>query len=64
MFTFFYKRPYLLYSLIAGFFVMGAIGLITLPKNLFPDANPPQVIVITKVPGATAQVAASSAFTA
>ena len=60
MFEFFYKRPYLLYSIIGGFFIMGVIGLISLPKNLFPDANPPQVIVITSVPGATAQVAASS----
>ncbi len=39
---------------------MGIIALVTLPKNLFPDSNPPQVIVITKVPGATAQVAAST----
>ena len=60
MFEFFYKRPYLLYSIIAAFFIMGVIALITLPKNLFPDANPPQVIVITQVPGATAQVAAST----
>ncbi len=60
MFDYFYKRPYLLYSLIVGFFIMGIIALVTLPKNLFPDANPPQVIVITKVPGATAQVAANS----
>lgn len=60
MFEYFYKRPYLLYSLIAGFFIIGLIALITLPKNLFPDANPPQVIVITKVPGATAQVAANT----
>ncbi len=60
MFEFFYKRPYVLYSLIAAFFIMGVIALITLPKNLFPDANPPQVIVITSVPGATAQVAAST----
>ena len=60
MFEFFYKRPYLLYSIIATFFIMGIIALITLPKNLFPDANPPQVIVITQVPGATAQVVASS----
>jgi len=60
MFEFFYRRPYLLYSIIATFFVMGIMALITLPKNLFPDANPPQVIVITQVPGATAQVAASS----
>ena len=60
MFDFFYKRPYLLYSIIAAFFIMGIIGLFTLPKNLFPDANPPQVFVITQVPGATAQVAAST----
>ncbi len=60
MFNYFYKRPYTLYSLIAGFFIIGFIALMTLPKNLFPDANPPQVIVITSVPGATAQVAANT----
>ncbi|WP_415396229.1 efflux RND transporter permease subunit [Sulfurimonas sp. CS5] len=60
MFEYFYKRPYLLYSIISAFFIMGIIALITLPKNLFPDANPPQVVVITAVPGATAQVAAST----
>jgi len=60
MFDFFYKRPYLLYSLIAGFFIMGIVGLTTLPKNLFPDANPPKIVVITSVPGATAKVAAST----
>ncbi len=60
MFDFFYKRPYTLYAIIVAFFIMGVIGLITLPKNLFPDANPPQVIVITQVPGATAQVATST----
>jgi len=60
MFDFFYKRPYLLYSIIGSFFIMGIIALVTLPKNLFPDANPAQVIVITQIPGATAQVAASS----
>jgi len=60
MFEFFYKRPYLLYALIATFFIMGIVGLKTLPKNLFPDANPPEVIVVTKVPGATAQIAANT----
>ncbi len=60
MFEFFYKRPYLLYSLIVGFFIMGVVGLTTLPKNLFPDANPPKIVVITKVAGATAKVAAST----
>jgi multidrug efflux pump subunit AcrB len=39
---------------------MGIIALVTLPKNLFPDANPPQIVVITQVPGATSQVVAST----
>ncbi len=60
MFDFFYKRPYLLYSLIVGFFIMGIVGLVSLPKNLFPDSNPPEVVVITQVPGATAKVVAST----
>ena len=60
MFTFFYKRPYLLFSIIALLFVMGIIGLVVMPKNLFPDADRPQVIVITQVPGSTAEVAAST----
>ncbi len=60
MFDFFYKRPYLLFSIIAGFFFMGIVGLATLPKNLFPDATPPEVLVITNIPGATAQVAANT----
>ncbi|SMC08788.1 efflux RND transporter permease subunit [Nitratiruptor tergarcus] len=60
MFEYFYKRPYLLFSLIVGFFAMGIIGLKALPKNLFPDANRPQVVVITSVPGATAEVAANT----
>ena len=60
MFEYFYKRPYLLYSLLAGFFVIGIMALFILPKNLYPDSSPPQVVVITKIPGATAQVAANT----
>jgi multidrug efflux pump subunit AcrB len=60
IFEYFYKRPYMLYSIIFGFFVIGVIGLIKLPKNLFPDANPPKIVVITKVAGATAKVVAST----
>ncbi len=60
MFDYFYKRPYQLYSLILGFFIIGIAALVLLPKNLFPDANRPQVIVVTQVPGATAEVAAST----
>ncbi|VAW28984.1 RND multidrug efflux transporter; Acriflavin resistance protein, partial [hydrothermal vent metagenome] len=60
MFDFFYKRPYLLFSIIGGFFIMGVVALVTLPKNLFPDSTPPEVLVITNIPGATAQVAANT----
>ena len=60
MFKYFYNRPYTLYSLLAALLILGIVGLVGLPKNLFPDANPPQVIVITQVPGATAQVAANT----
>ncbi len=60
MFAYFFKRPYLLFALIFGFFVMGIIGLRALPKNLFPDANRPQVVVITSLPGATAEVIANT----
>ena len=56
MFDYFHKRPYLLYSLIAGFFILGIYGLIVMPKNLFPDSDRPTVIVITQVPGATPDV--------
>ncbi len=60
MFDFFYKRPYLLFSLIGGFFIMGIVALVTLPKNLFPDSTPPEVLVVTNIPGATAQVSANT----
>jgi multidrug efflux pump subunit AcrB len=60
VFDFFYERPYLLYSLIAGFFVLGCIGLVAMPKNLFPDSDRPTVVVVTPVPGATPSVVAAS----
>ena len=60
MFEFFHERPYLLYSLIAGFFVLGCIGLVAMPKNLFPDSDRPTVVVVTPVPGATPNVVAAS----
>jgi multidrug efflux pump subunit AcrB len=60
MFDFFHKRPYLLYSLIGGLFVLGIYGLITMPKNLFPDSERPTVIVVSQVPGATPNVVAAT----
>lgn len=60
MFDFFHKRPYMLYSLIAGLFILGIYGLIVMPKNLFPDSDRPTVIIMSQVPGATPNVVAAS----
>lgn len=60
MFEFFYKRPYFIVSMILLMAFTGVVGLMTLPKNLFPDAERPTVVVITQSPGMTAKVAASS----
>ncbi len=60
MFDFFHKRPYLLYSIIAGLFVLGVYGLIVMPKNLFPDSDRPTVIIMSQVPGATPDVVAAT----
>jgi len=60
MFDFFYKRGHLLFAIILGMFIFGVIGLIKMPKNLFPDANRPEVVIFTQVPGAAPNVVASS----
>jgi multidrug efflux pump subunit AcrB len=60
MFEFFHKRPYLLYSVIAGLFILGVYGLIVMPKNLFPDSDRPTVIIMSQVPGATPDVVAAT----
>jgi multidrug efflux pump subunit AcrB len=60
MFDFFYKRPYLLYSIIAGLCVSGIYGLISMPKNLFPDSDRPTIVVMTQTPGATPGVVATT----
>jgi len=56
MFEFFHRRPYFIYSVMVAVLFMGVYGLISMPKNLFPDVERPTVIVITKIPGATAEV--------
>jgi multidrug efflux pump subunit AcrB len=60
MFEFFYKRPYYLFAIVGLMFFLGVVGLVSLPKNLFPDSERPTVVVITSAPGMTAKVAASS----
>jgi len=60
MFDFFYKRPHFLYAIILAMFVFGVIGLNKMPKNLFPDANRPEVVIFTNLPGAAANVVATT----
>ncbi len=60
MFEYFYKRSHFLWAIILGMFVFGVIGLIKMPKNLFPDANRPEVVIFTTVPGASADVVANT----
>ncbi|MEO1959034.1 MAG: efflux RND transporter permease subunit, partial [Nautiliaceae bacterium] len=49
-----------MFAIIGFMFVFGIIGLIKMPKNLFPDANRPEVVIFTSSPGASARVVASS----
>jgi multidrug efflux pump subunit AcrB len=60
MFDFFYKRPHFLYAIILAMFVFGIIGLEKMPKNLFPDANRPEVVIFTTSPGSPASVIATT----
>jgi len=60
MFEYFFKRAHFLWALILAMFVFGVIGLIKMPKNLFPDANRPEVVIFTTVPGASADVVANT----
>ena len=60
MFEFFYRRTHFLFAIIAAMFVFGVLGLIKMPKNLFPDANRPEVVIFTAVPGASASTVAAT----
>jgi len=49
------KRPHLILSVLLLTAVLGVIGFFSMPMNLFPDANYPQVVVIISEPGASAR---------
>ena len=54
MFEFFYKRPLLMGVILAIGSVLGVIGYINMPRNMYPDVDRPSVTVITQLPGASA----------
>jgi HAE1 family hydrophobic/amphiphilic exporter-1 len=62
-FTNFIKRP-VLSTVVSIFFVLlGAIGLVSLPIEQYPDIAPPTVVVMTSYQGADAQTVLNSVIT-
>ncbi len=49
------RNPYLILSLVLAVVAMGLIGFFRNPVDLFPETTPPQVVVVTVEPGATAK---------
>ncbi len=54
-----YANPHFALSLVLIFTVMGLLVFPRIKKNLFPDANRPQIAVVTMEPGAAAEDVAS-----
>ena len=62
-FTNFIKRP-VLSTVISIFFVLlGAIGLVSLPIERYPDIAPPTISIMTSYQGADAQTVLNSVIT-
>lgn len=58
LFRYFYTRPLLLAMILFIGSVIGVIGYINMPRNMYPDVERSQVTVITQLPGAAAQTVA------
>lgn len=54
LFRYFYQRPLLLGMILAITSLLGVIGYLKMPRNMYPDVERPQVTVITQLPGASA----------
>ncbi len=50
-----FEKPYFALSLVFIFSVLGSVSFRHMQKNLFPDANRPQIAVVTIEPGASAE---------
>ncbi len=53
------KRPHFILAFLLLFCVLGIIGFKEIPRKFFPDANRPQIAVVTVEPGASAEDVAS-----
>lgn len=54
MFRFFHARPQLLAIILILASLLGVVGYLKLPRNMYPDMERPQVTIITQLPGAAA----------
>lgn len=55
MFRYFHDRPLLLNMILVIASLLGVVGYLKMPRNMYPDVERPQVTVITQLPGAPAQ---------
>ena len=53
------RKPHAILAILFFFCVIGLIGFKEIPRKFFPDANRPQVAIVTVEPGASAEDVAS-----
>jgi multidrug efflux pump subunit AcrB len=58
LFRYFYGRPLMLAMVLLIGSLLGTVGYLKLPRNMFPDVERSQVTIITQLPGASAQTVA------
>ena len=56
MFLWLFNRPWITGALLLLMSLIGVLGYNNMPRNLYPDAERPQVMIITQFPGASAEV--------
>lgn len=56
MFAWFFDRPWITAAVLLLLSLLGVLGYNNMPRNLYPDAERPQVMIITQFPGASAEV--------
>ncbi len=54
------KKPYLIYSFLTLFVVLGALGYGKIDRKLFPESNYPEIAVVVVEPGGSAKTLASN----
>ncbi|MFZ3289065.1 MAG: efflux RND transporter permease subunit [Telluria sp.] len=55
IFRYFHNRPLLLNMILIIASILGVIGYMKMPRNMYPDVERPQIMVITQLPGAAPQ---------